>query len=380
MLQHRDEFPTGTETIDCRIPCYLKVVHRGSVHGGQIQSTSALATPLADLLLGGGLSLLVLPLLMMTSPKPLSPVEYGVLIALGIAFNWPHFVASYFLLYATRDSISQNLRAAVWIPLAVLAYGLFAIGVSGRHPIFMNLLTVFAGVYLARHYTGQTFGVMSSFAHLDGAPFEPAERSRIRAGLNILMVWHIVWALHQSIGLVAPGAAPFVALVYSQSGWLFAAGFLWGSWGAAGFLMRMKKLSLPLPVRILVPWCAIAVWYIALARDPSALLAVQAAHALQYLVFPIRMQLNRGIAENRPTQHWALYVAIWFVIGLAVFEGVGPLFGATFRMAGGQGNLTEIAPPVLIICIGIHHYFIDGYLFRLRNPRVRTLLFAHVRK
>ena len=33
---------------------------------------------------------------------------------------------------------------------------------------------------------------------------------------------------------------------------------------------------------------------------------------------------------------------------------------------------------VLIYVVVIHHYFIDGALYKLRNPQVRRDLFAHL--
>ena len=64
---------------------------------------------------------------------------------------------------------------------------------------------------------------------------------------------------------------------------------------------------------------------------------------------------------------------------LAVFEGIEPLFRVCFAVAGGgETGLARLVSTVLISGIAIHHYFIDGALYKLRNPQVRRDLFAHL--
>ena len=63
--------------------------------------------------------------------------------------------------------------------------------------------------------------------------------------------------------------------------------------------MRRRTGQLP-PARALVAWFAIFVWYAVMARDPKALFWIQIAHALQYLAFPIRVELNRLVATAVP--------------------------------------------------------------------------------
>ena len=119
-----------------------------------------------------------------------------------------------------------------------------------------------------------------------------------------------------------------------------------------------------------------------MARDPKALFWVQIAHSIQYLAFPVRMEVNRAHAEARTSAttsavHMALYavgllvvsVLLGQVVPKAVMGVVGDLFGE---------EPAKAAPIVILMFINIHHYFTDGVLWKISNPDVRKELFAHV--
>jgi hypothetical protein len=161
---------------------------------------------------------------------------------------------------------------------------------------------------------------------------------------------------------------------------VFALGVICGTAGLWRFSSRVKQTTQRWPLRVCVPWLALVAWYLSMAIDPSMLLVIQVAHALQYLAFPIRAELNHASQMDMKSRHWSFHMALWLVLGFAVFEGIEPLFGATYRLAGGHGELASFVAPLLITCIAVHHYFIDGALYKLRNPRVRALLFAHLNK
>src|SRR5205807_1463803 len=134
------------------------------------------------------------------------------------------------------------------------------------------------------------------FAHLAGAPFAAGERRLVRLSLDLLMIWHGIWAAAQTLGYVSARAAGVAAQLYAHAGGLRAAAFVVGAVGLGSYARRRRRLP---PLRVLVPWAAVNLWYVALAVDASALLAVQAGHALQYLPFPLRIELNRAAHPDR---------------------------------------------------------------------------------
>lgn len=336
----------------------------------------AVLAPWLDALLVGGASLVALPLLVLLSDRPVKQVAGGTLVLLGVLFNWPHFVASYHLLYATRASIRGHRVASIYVPAFLLAYACFAVGVSAWQPLFLNLLLVTSGVYLARHYTGQAWGMMASFAHVGRVSFTPGERRLFRLDLDVVMLWHVIWAIRQSTGLLPPALEATAIRLYGWSFGLLGLGFALGLVALVRFVHRTRRLP---PWRVLLPWLAIHVWYLAMARNFTALLAVQIAHAAQYLAFPTRVTLNRAATGSRTDWKRAgLLLGSWTLVGLAVFEGLEPVFKVGFEVAGGKGPLPATFSGAVIAAIAIHHYVIDGALYKLRNPEVRRDLFAHL--
>jgi len=218
--------------------------------------------------------------------------------------------------------------------------------------------------------------MMASYAHVGRASFAPIERRLFRLDLDVVMSWHVIWALRQAARLLPPALAAQVIRLYAWSFPLLGLGFAIGVVALVHFVRRTGRLP---PWRVLLPWVAVHVWYVAIARNFTALLAVQIAHALQYLAFPLRVTLNR--AQSGPRVDWrraGLLAGSWLLVGLAVFEGFEPLFKIGFDVAGGKGSLPATLSGALIAAIAVHHYFIDGALYKLRNPEVRRDLFAHL--
>lgn len=337
----------------------------------------AIIAPALDALTTGGLALVGLAILLLWSVGPIAPRARPALFVLGIALNWPHFIASYRVLYASRDSVLRYKAASIYFPAALAVYTMFAILTWSTYPTHYHVIIFIGSVYLARHYTGQVWGMVATSAYVTGLGIKPMERRLIHGSLDLLAVWHATWAAAQTIRLVAPSLVAAADNLYASMIWIAMLALVVGG---AGFVLMSRRLGRLAPARLLLPWAAILVWYALLAKDPSALLVVQVAHALQYMIFPLRLQINRsgaaGTTRAWSTAAWAF--GAWVLIGAAVFEGTGPLFKMFFRAGGGEGDLPSVVQTMVISAIGIHHYFIDGALYKLRNPAVRRDLFAHL--
>jgi hypothetical protein len=253
-------------------------------------------------------------------------------------------------------------------------------GYSG--PLVSALTTV--GVcYLAWHYTGQAFGVMSTFGALLGLRFERDERLLIRGGLQLLLAYHVLYALgllqvnfewllprHEFVLLHAQAMAvarPVAAL-----------GTGLGLFG----LCLAKSRGKPLPVRVMLPWVAIQLWYpfyTLVCTTPFAFIWVQVSHALQYLLFPARVNVNRRRRSGARNVRVVLAIdyALWVLVGFALMKSV-----AVFSLFAGEAYrftaYTAAVSTSLVMAINIHHYFIDGVMWKLRNPEVREELMSHL--
>jgi len=119
-----------------------------------------------------------------------------------------------------------------------------------------------------------------------------------------------------------------------------------------------------------------------MARDPKALFWIQIAHALQYLAFPIRVEMNRTSAQPAASPRRFVGHMVAYGVGLLVVSYVMSRLvpaSAMSVVANVFGEEPGRAAPILILMIiNIHHYFTDGVIWKISNPEVRRELFAHV--
>lgn len=331
---------------------------------------AAMISPLVDGLCIGGLSLLVLLPLVLTGRADLILVSAGVQAWMTALINMPHFLASYRIVYRSRESIKAHPWAAVYVPLVLAVAAVFSVVMARTTDLWISALLTIQNAYLAWHYTGQAWGMMATYAFLGGAPFHPTERRLIRGGLYILLAWHVVWFFHNAYDTW--GLAPVYNAVTLLSAFALASG------AVAFYLVKARAGRYP-PFRTLIPWAAIFVWYAAMARfGLPALFWVQIAHALQYLIFPIRVEVNRTRRASSPlVRHMAIYLLLLLVasIVMAVLFPAGAMAVVTNWLGSRPGQVVGFA---ILAFLNIHHFFTDGVVWKLRNPAVREDLFGHI--
>jgi hypothetical protein len=336
---------------------------------------AAMLSPIIDLLLVGGLSVIVFLPLLLSGRSDLVLIGVGAQAWLATAINMPHFMASYRLVYRSRASIMRHKWASIYIPAILIAYIVLALWEAQTSDVLVIVLITVSSAYLAWHYTGQVWGMMASYTYLEGLSYEKRERFLIRTGLRILLVWHLTWFLYTQLRNPAP-VAPLYALI--SAGTVVA--FILGSVGI--WRMRKRTGKWP-PARALTAYVAIFVWYAVIARDPKALFWIQIAHALQYLAFPIRVELNQSsIVRHEPRMrvfgHMALYGILLLGVSYLMAQVVpASAMGAIANIFGEQPSRS--APILVLMFINIHHYFTDGVIWHISNPEVRRELFAHVK-
>jgi hypothetical protein len=327
----------------------------------------SVVSPAVDALCVGGASLAACLFFLPLDPASVGP-RLAALSFLSAVLNWPHFMASYHLLYTTPGAARKHPFAALWVPAALVVYAAAAAAFYDREPLLFHAFHAAAAIYLARHYTGQAWGMMAAFAHVEGVKVSPEARRLLTGNMSVLLAWHAVWAVH---GVAAKLGFERFRHLYELAG-LAALGAC--AVGALG-LKRLRDENGRLPLRVLLPWLAIHSWYALIYRHPKALFLVQLGHALQYLIFPLRVEANRRGGEPA-SPRGALYYALLAVSGLLLF-GLLPRAAAH---AAAWGALTVPAAVLVVDLLNIHHYFVDGCIWKLRNPEVRRDLFLHLEK
>jgi hypothetical protein len=337
-------------------------------------SKPAIATPKSDFWLVGGLSILALSLLAVSNFAGSNELVLENYIILTVLLNGTHFLASYRLLYSSRAFALTYPWASVYVPALLVIYGFGALILTIPYPSItlpVELLLATASLYLALHYTGQAWGMMASFAYLDGVRFQPHERRILRLCLRTMAIWHAVWAL-RLLWTPSMSMAPYVELL----------SYILNTMGVLSLVVGVLCLASVgrangqrVTARIVVPYVALHVWYAFLYVFPQSIFWVQIFHALQYLPFPFRVELNRASHSPQSKNNFATSVA--YLGTLAALSAI--IFGYIPWSAEAIGPGARSVWVVIAAIINIHHYFIDGCIWHISNPVVSQELFAHTK-
>lgn len=334
----------------------------------------AMLHPWLDVLLSGGGSILVLGGLLAIRPDLLTGVAFSSLAIWNVVFNMPHFMASYRIVYRSKEMILRHWVATLVVPAVLILYGLFAVSRAGTEPHWFGLLWAVAGMYLAWHYTGQAWGMVASYAHLQGIRITRRERLMIRTSLRIMLAWHVTWFAHFDDN--NPWLSDMIGRFYE---WMTPLSLFSLLLGAAGFgAMASRTRRMP-HLAGLSAWLAIYVWYAVMAVDRNTIHLVQIAHAVQYLVFPLRVEINRTPASPAALRPWRIlaYFALLVFAGFAVDEWISILGQGWVEQAWGTEAANRL-PIFVLAFINIHHYFTDGCIWKISSDTVKRDLFAHL--
>jgi hypothetical protein len=342
----------------------------------------AIVSPLVDALTVGGALLITVGVCLATGVNMTGEVTLARANFLQYSVNSPHFLASYWLLYGSRAARQRYPLTSWVVPLFFASWAALGLVLYARNPAFHKALMVGSALLLAWHYTGQAFGMMTSYGYVTGTPLAPLERKLVRANFSVLLVFHMIWALHVEPvpGTRDPQVQATLMTLYYGVAVAAAVSSLFGAAALARLWSRTGRLP---SLRTVLPWLAIHVWYALMYHDARALFWAQIGHSLQYLVFPMRVHINRA-ARDAPSaeprsllpQAGIYYLGI-VAAGLLLIHAIPWVAQAGLATLVGAGSVPPLAQTIVTV-LNVHHYFVDGAVWKLSNPEVRKDLFAHL--
>jgi len=332
--------------------------------------------PWLDLIVGCGAwslpMLLIAYLVLASSARAWSVLFYG----LAIFFNYPHYMATIYRAYHRAEDFEKyriftvHTTALVVLTLVVSHFWVWLLPW-----IFTLYLT-----WSPWHYSGQNYGLFMMFARRAGV--NPDRRTR-GALYGAFMVSYLVLflgfhtgpstdPLFVSIGIpaivsrweqiVLLGAFVVLSLfglsrLAKESGWrpmlpsftLFSSQFLWFLLPAT--ISLIKHLDIPQ------------------SRYSNGVLAVM--HSAQYLWITSYYARREAVSEGDKTQQkWrpVAYFAVLVAGGIALFIPGPWLASRAFHY--------DLTTSFLIFgaLVNIHHFILDGAIWKLRDGRVASLL------
>jgi tetratricopeptide (TPR) repeat protein len=293
--------------------------------------------------------------------------------ALAFVFNYPHYMATIYRAYHRNEDFHKYRIFTVHIT------ALIALTVVLSH-VWPRILPWIFTIYLTWspwHYSGQNYGLFMMFARRGGAQPDKAER---RALYGAFVVSYLVLFLGFHTG---PSADPlFLSLGIPPvvSRWeqaLLCAAFVvlsvfgltrlartngWRKLGPSLTLFSTQCLWFLVPAGISL----IRGVEIPQSRYSTGVLAIM--HSVQYLWITSYYAHREASSENLRNWRPLAYFSVLVAGGIALFVPGPWLASRLFHHDFGSSFL------IFTALINIHHFILDGAIWKLRDGRIAALL------
>jgi len=329
-------------------------------------------SPIVDSLFVGVASILCFLFYRLTSSgySGLQLDQRVILIAATLAWvgSWPHFSATAWRLYETKERVARFPLTALLLPVlfALAALACFIYPVSFA-PTFLKLFILWS----PWHFSLQTFGITLIYARRAGIDISPAAKKAL--GLffvSSFLVQYTEVERSMSVGFM-------YALFYPQLDLPafitpLASGAMYASLAFAGWSIFPTFRSRGLPWIFLLPILTQYLWFVHGAKVLSFQLLLPLFHGLQYLLIAWAIEIQargRSLGVARATSRWAL---VNFTVGAIFFFGIP-------RLLAWFGFDLAFSTLVFLAAVSVHHYFVDGVIWKIREEGQRSPLFSNVR-
>jgi hypothetical protein len=359
------------------------------------------ASALAELLLAGGATLLLLPLCW--ALRAALGLDDGELLIGALAFhaasliNDPHFSVTYLLFYRDVRARAfgpeyrgaQRLRywvAGVVVPVGLAAWAAWAIARDSPGALGAMIQLMF--MLVGWHYVKQGFGMLSVLSARRGVRWASGERRVILA--HCLAAWAYAWASPFDPGTrsVVHGV-PYTSWPHPP-GLMLATELAFFITGGAALVMVARKWRRegrspalgPLACFVISIW----MWTVYTRLDPLLAYLIPALHSLQYLYFVGLLSGERARAAAGPPSFRGDVGRQLGMLGLgAVALGWLLLRGAPAWLdsllvlppSSDPRAMAAIGPSPYLAAftalVNVHHYFMDSVIWRRQNSETRLL-------
>jgi hypothetical protein len=329
--------------------------------------------PWIDALLLGGASIFAFAVLRIWTDGARTETIYAVGAWLSWVCNWPHFSATNHRLYGSRSNIAQYPMTALLVPILVVCGMLFAFqSPTGFAPAFVKLFLLWSPY----HFCGQTLGVSLLYARRAGIQISSIERHALSAfifGTYFVQTFTIESGVgaHDYFGIQTPilGIPSFFVPIATVGMWTACAVFI----GSA--LLRKVRGQTTLPWVLFLPAASHFVWFVLGRGWASFQEFVPFFHSLQYLLVAWAIQLKeraettqRGGSYPFVARETLRFAGINIAGGAVLFHFL-PQAASTI-----SGTSIAFASGVVLAGVQIHHFFVDGVIWKLKRTTVSSPL------
>jgi len=310
------------------------------------------------LVIGGGLSLLLAPLIAI-APAMTRPADTTLLAWVLLLSNSAHFAASSARLYG-RPGVARSMPfVTIGLPFVVAL--MFAAGLAWPRGINPLLETIYL-TWSPYHYAAQAYGIAIFYAQRAGRRLDAADRRALR----LVAMVPFVYMLTRAVPRLLPGAAGFFpsssAPLAGLGGLMVAAGF---AAPLALWFRLWARDGAPLPLLTLLPIVSNAIWFFVL-NPFDAFLWATIFHGAQYVALALAFRAGeaRSVTEpaapGGPLRAVAGFYLLSVVLGYSLFILL-PAAGVALGGAYGDSRLLAVS------LVNIHHFIVDARVWRPRD-------------
>ncbi|MDX8389061.1 MAG: hypothetical protein R8M38_01085 [Mariprofundaceae bacterium] len=293
--------------------------------------------------------------------------------------NYPHYTATYFRLFRNPSqwgAYKRPFHISTAIVLALYA----ATFVS---PVIMGgiILTVFMN-WSPYHYTGQNFGVGMIILRRANIRLSPMERRWMYAIFYSPLVFHLIWvnsylygtgynlyAMKVSNFMHLPPSIVLLGKSIAVLGFILLCAFI-------AYMQWYRKMKLPLGFSIVALVQFVWWWFLYLvvitgpawANAPAViammLMSLPFFHCAQYLMITTHFESKETPLFGGGLKHALTYYITLVVVGIILFQ-------ILFRL---HNTVTDVgllyAEGLFVGLINLHHFMVDGFIWKIRRANV----------
>lgn len=292
---------------------------------------------------------------------------------LALVFNYPHFMATIYRAYHTRENFDKYRLVTLHVTLLILATGVLMHASPRLFPWVFSLYIYWS----PWHYSGQNYGLLMMFAKRSGAAVTSSERRWLRAAFiasyGMLLGSFITGGSVDPL-ILSPGLAARFTLPLRLA--LGVAFFLCTFMGFRRIIREHGIRAMIAPLTLAFTqflWFVLPTFLelnsasqIPQTRYSSGILAV--LHSAQYIWITSYFQRREAAAAGKSNWSVAAYFVTLLAGGIALFIPGPWLVSFLFHYDFTTSFL------IFMALVNIHHFILDAKLWKLRDSRVSALL------
>jgi hypothetical protein len=309
--------------------------------------------------------------------------------------NWPHFAASSYRLYHSKTNIRQYPMTALVVPWFIVGMAIAAfVWPTVIAPLFVKLFQIWSPY----HFSGQTLGITLIYMRRAGIKLSSLERLMLSSfiygtfismsvlaefGTGLISFWGVQYP---RFGLPEWGRYAFATSGLLSQPYLALIPVAMMYLGGALFTMMMIRKSIErkqmIPLIVFVPAITQWIWFVYTADWPCFNQFVPFFHSLQYMMIAWSMQMKESLDSRKAKPGLEFLTIESFRWGTIILIGGAILFSEHVglpKLVSWLFNVDiYVCLAIILSAIQIHHFFVDGVIWKLKSQSVSSPLMMNV--